>query len=389
MLSLEGVSLLAIDSVYLDRTVGAIEQCMRQARFANVLLLTHERRALPAGVTRVPIPRITSHQDYSQFLIWDLPVYRPLLAAHVLIVQHDGYIVHPEAWDARFLEYDYIGAPWPGGGVGNGGFSLRSRRLLDALAEIRESLTAPHPEDYAIAVTYRPALEALGVRFAPTDLARRFSVENEPYAGSFGFHGSVTQQSGTFPIEADSPAHLVQPHDHSLQRLYDEARETSSDINEHVPTLARLARECAHVTEFGIRTGVSTRGLLFGRPKSMVSYDIHSYDTREFEAVACGARIDYRAVQADVLAIDIEETDLLFIDTYHTYGQLRQELGRHAGRVRKFLVMHDTTTYGAVGEDGGRGLWPAVEEFLAESPNWRLQEKHDNNNGLTVLVNGR
>jgi hypothetical protein len=91
--------------------------------------------------------------------------------------------------------------------------------------------------------------------------------------------------------------------------------------------------------------------------------------------------------QADVLQVEVEETDLLFIDTWHVYEQLKQELALHAARVRKYLVFHDTSTYGQVGEAAGsRGIWPAIQEFLQNNPQWSLHSHAANNNGLTILV---
>ncbi len=113
------------------------------------------------------------------------------LGTHALVVQWDGFVVHPECWDSRFLEYDYIGAPWHalGDAVGNGGFSLRSKRLLDALRQL--DVPEPHPEDYRICVTHRAELESrFGIRFAPPDIAARFSWEAvEPPEPTFGLHG--------------------------------------------------------------------------------------------------------------------------------------------------------------------------------------------------------
>jgi hypothetical protein len=89
--------------------------------------------------------------------------------------------------------------------------------------------------------------------------------------------------------------------------------------------------------------------------------------------------------QDDVLWVTIEETDLLFIDTWHVYEQLSEELRLHAGAARKYVVLHDTTTFGDQGESAGhRGLWPAIEEFLAQGT-FRLKARYANNNGLTVL----
>ena len=96
-------------------------------------------------------------------------------------------------------------------------------------------------------------------------------------------------------------------------------------------------------------------------------------------------RTDFVFHQADVLWVDIEETDLLFIDTLHDYEQLVQELALHARKARKYIVLHDTTTFGETGETPGhRGLWPAVEEFLSRG-GFQVKERYSNNNGLTVL----
>lgn len=110
----------------------------------------------------------------------------------VLIAQMDGFIINPSAWSDDFLKYDYIGAPWPDGIVGNGGFCLRSKKLLDALKDISKIFSDEryHPEDLYICKTKRNLLETeYGIKFAPFEVANRFSVENRPYMGQFGFHG--------------------------------------------------------------------------------------------------------------------------------------------------------------------------------------------------------
>jgi glycosyltransferase involved in cell wall biosynthesis len=169
-----------------------------------------------------------------------------------------------------------------------------------------------------------------------------------------------------------------------LVDLYLAACATPSDIHEHLPVLYFLARQCDHVTEMGTRTGISTTALLFAQPERLVCYDkVKLAAVNRLEAVA--GRTDFRFHQADVLEVDIEETELLFIDTWHVCEQLKEELRLHAGKVRRYIVLHDTTTFGEQGEmEGRRGLWPAVEEFLAEG-HFCLRERLENNNGLTVL----
>jgi glycosyltransferase involved in cell wall biosynthesis/predicted Zn-dependent protease len=169
-----------------------------------------------------------------------------------------------------------------------------------------------------------------------------------------------------------------------IAELYFAACRTPSDINEHLPVLVVLARGCRHVTEFGTRTGVSTTAFLYSQPDRLVCYDRVRFPQVDRLVLVAG-RTDFTFREADVLWAEIEETDLLFIDTLHDYEQLTQELSLHAGKARRYIVLHDTTTFGETGETPGhRGLWPAVEEFLAKG-SFRLKERRTNNNGLTVL----
>jgi hypothetical protein len=170
-----------------------------------------------------------------------------------------------------------------------------------------------------------------------------------------------------------------------------------TDINEHMQRLCDLARQCTHVTEFGV--GRSTWAFMHARPHVLRSYDILSRaeadlnyrgtDLNLQDQLSGLVGIDFRFTQADTLDLTIEPTDLLFIDTHHTYRQLKWELEYHGPMAQKFIVMHDTETFGATGEDGSvPGLWAAVEEFVSAHPEWCVLERLSNNNGLTVLQHG-
>lgn len=170
----------------------------------------------------------------------------------------------------------------------------------------------------------------------------------------------------------------------SLQSLFDKARNTPSDINEHCEKLRELASQCQHVTEFGMRPRISTVALLAGKPGQMVTYaavpdPIIPILRREAGAAA----FEFR--KGESLTVDIEETDLLFLDTRHTYEHLRAELARHAGKVRRWIVLHDTQIFGTKGEDGGAGLLPALRQFMLANPQWSVIEHTQANNGLTVI----
>lgn len=175
-----------------------------------------------------------------------------------------------------------------------------------------------------------------------------------------------------------------------IQKEYTIAATTPSDINEHLPILKDLANECDHITEMGVRTGVSTRAFLLSNAK-LISYDLVA-DQKVVELIneARTAGKDATFIKADVLQIEIEETDLLFIDTWHEYKQLKQELTRHANKARKYIAFHDTNTYGLKNEGGDngqqtQGLLPAIIEFLIENRNWQFKMLRTNNNGLTVI----
>lgn len=187
---LRQVSLVCVETRRSHLAVQAMQRCMRQAQFAECLLLSpHVPDGLPAPIRHVRIPDIASVAQYSQFMVKQLGAY--FSAGHALIVQWDGFITDASRWEPRFLDYDYIGAPWfdQPMSVGNGGFSLRSRRLVEALQQMDTPET--HPEDHVICGRYRPELESrFGIRFAPLDVASRFSWEAvEPAQPTFGLHG--------------------------------------------------------------------------------------------------------------------------------------------------------------------------------------------------------
>jgi hypothetical protein len=187
-LDLRTVSLVCVETRYPQLARYALDRCLAAADFKECLLLSPTRHALPDYIGQVAIAPIDSVEAYSDFMLRDLGRY--FSGTHVLVVQWDSFILHGEQWDPRFLDYDYIGAPWEHRpvAVGNGGFSLRSRRLVDVLATM--PFEQVHPEDRVICELRRDELEARGIRFAPAELAIRFSFETRPHeTPSFGFHG--------------------------------------------------------------------------------------------------------------------------------------------------------------------------------------------------------
>ena len=153
----------------------------------------------------------------------------------------------------------------------------------------------------------------------------------------------------------------------------------------------------------GVRWVVSTWVWLACAPKKLISYDLYNpshwgADITPVIDAAKTYRLDFEFREKDVLKIEIDETDLLFIDTWHAYDQLKEELKLHSSKVRKYICFHDTTTFAHSGESNesdhrwvgnltpNKGLWDAVTEFLDEnSDTWELKKRYTNNNGFTII----
>jgi hypothetical protein len=188
-----------------------------------------------------------------------------------------------------------------------------------------------------------------------------------------------------------------------LDFIFSEKVKTPSDINEHMGVLKEYSSNCNVVVELGVRSIFSTWAFLSGRPNYLYSYDIiHPsetggdltivYDIAKEESVNFEFRLE------DVLKADIPECDLLFIDTWHTYDQLTEEFKLHSGKVRKYIILHDTVSYAEQNEPmhhsnsfnhnlltNKTGLRLAVDEFLERDMSWRIEKVFTHNNGLTIL----
>jgi hypothetical protein len=191
-----------------------------------------------------------------------------------------------------------------------------------------------------------------------------------------------------------------------MQKIFDilnQKIQTPCDINEHLQTLLEYSSGCKHITEFGTREITATWAFLAAQPDTFVGVDIYqSPNLPTALELSKENDIDFQWKHHSTLepGFLIEETDFLFIDTAHTYGQLKAELVRHGNQARKYIGFHDTVTFGHVNEapyesnrafeesipaDAPKGLVPAIDEFIAENPHWERVLVHTNNNGLTIL----
>jgi hypothetical protein len=176
-----------------------------------------------------------------------------------------------------------------------------------------------------------------------------------------------------------------------------------SDINEHLSTLKKYGSECQTITEMGVRFACSTWAFIESKPKKLtcidINYDFFSPSDMYVRKMCSDYSIDFNWITSDSLKVDIDSTDLLFIDTLHTYNQLFLELNKHHQKVNKYIILHDTTTFAHVDEGiynhaseivkskhiDKTGLQSAIHDFLSVHHEWSLYKVYNNNNGLTIL----
>jgi len=174
----------------------------------------------------------------------------------------------------------------------------------------------------------------------------------------------------------------------NIEEEYKLVCDCPSDINEHLPKLREYGEQCTHITELGTRWGNSTIAFMAAKPGKFVSYDVQ-YNSRidYLKRVAKDNEINFHFRLENVEQVELEETDLLFIDTNHHVEQCSEELRLHADKAKKFIVFHDTTTFWEKGQghEVGHGLKYAIEPFLEQHPEWVQDYRAMNNNGLLIL----
>lgn len=165
-----------------------------------------------------------------------------------------------------------------------------------------------------------------------------------------------------------------------------------SDIVLHLPVLEYYASQCRHVTEFGTRDGCSTAALIAGCKGEVHSYDIADSPMRRRLAgltLPC-SKWEFHLGDTGSPDLVMAETDLLFLDTLHTYAHLSKELRYHGRKARKYLAFHDTHTCGMKDLSGpdpnAEGILPAIWEFMAaHKGEYKIVYETKVNNGMMIL----
>lgn len=176
-LNLKNITAVIVDGFNpANKNAKVLNYCANLCNFYSLQLFSFEKPSTPYNFEFIEIGKI-NYLQYSEFVIKELPKY--IKSDYVLILNHDGYIVNINAWDDNFLSYDYIGGPWhpgtlPNTRVGNGGFSLRSKRLLDRCMKEDFTLHSLN-DDVMICSIHKNLLELDDIKFAPLEVAAKFS----------------------------------------------------------------------------------------------------------------------------------------------------------------------------------------------------------------------
>lgn len=202
--------------------------------------------------------------------------------------------------------------------------------------------------------------------------------------------------------------------DADVETRYERAKNDESDINEHIETLYEYTKECESVIELGVRGIVSSWAFLKGlinnqkQHRRLLSCDLNRpSNIDDLALLSKRSNVLFEFHEGNDLDLDLldKRFDLLFIDTFHVYGQMKRELQKFAASINKYIIMHDTTVDAFNGEcirmgydveklsvetnipreELLMGIMPAIYEFLQQNHHWIIHEIKENNNGLLVL----
>jgi len=212
-INLNNITVVSINTRDPENSIKAIERSSKYINFGKYLILTDKVFEHPFIETKI-INTFNNIHEYSFFCVKNLSNY--IETDYCLVVQSDGFVTNPFMWTDEFLNYDYIGAPWDirtsqlalhyagfdintlttiPNIVGNGGFSLRSKKFLNESSKL--IFDFPLNEDMFLCAVSRKKLKENGIKFAPTSIASRFAIEFAPHhdekvinlCSYFGFHG--------------------------------------------------------------------------------------------------------------------------------------------------------------------------------------------------------
>jgi len=224
MLNLSNVTAICVDGTPEGnrnfRLVEIIKNMKTRIKFHDIFYFSHVNPKCEELCSIIPIQKIQSLSEYSGFVILNLPNY--IKSEFCMIFHDDGFPINLHLWRNEFLNFDYIGAPWGSScsppvfphnyynnevDGGNGGFSIRSNRLMQYGKEIADKISGKitmqeyvsnggwiHEDGY-FCYQIRPFLKKMGIKYAPYQISKQFALETNLDDSSnnieevFGFHG--------------------------------------------------------------------------------------------------------------------------------------------------------------------------------------------------------
>jgi len=177
-----------------------------------------------------------------------------------------------------------------------------------------------------------------------------------------------------------------------LAERFEQYKKDNKDFSGHVSKVYGLTNHEDVVVEIGCQFGIgSSTAFAMARPAHLICIDKLKQDRFEGFLTACEYEdINVEYIITDSLEITIPPCDILFIDSWHTYDQLKQELALHGNKAKKYLIFHDTAAYccGNTGQDTkSPGLLAAINEFKAANTQWQEIYNTEECNGLIILLN--
>lgn len=195
MLNLKNVTAIAVDGVG-DKTKEYIElfnTLNKKINFHKILFFSADNLSIDK-FDYIKINKMC-YKDFNNFLLKSVPYFFD--GDYAMIIQLDGHPLNIEYWNDEFFNYDYIGAPWSfyshiESHGGNGGFSLRSKKLMEMCKQLN---FIDHNEDEEICHYNRSFFERYSCKFSNTKIGQQFSLESlwpnhhNDLNKVFGFHG--------------------------------------------------------------------------------------------------------------------------------------------------------------------------------------------------------
>ena len=165
---------------------------------------------------------------------------------------------------------------------------------------------------------------------------------------------------------------------------FEELKSQNSDNNEHLEVMFQYAKKCINGMELGFGQGRASFALLLGLERL---YSVDTYHEPNIKNML----VDYFGdklitIESETFDfVDYDSVDLLLVDSVHTYDQVKKELKTHSSKINKYIMFHDTVSYGAIGQDNNDGIVKAINEFLEENKEWKIIYEVSNNHGFMIL----